>query len=143
MKDLNPEIWLPHFWFFMYSCAHNYPEYPNKVTKRKYYDFISNLPLFCPNEEIQKKIINYLDVFPVTAYLDTKDSFTYWVHFIHNKMNKDLGNEEQTYYKHLDEYYANYLPKSYKLSEKIGVQKKHIVIVILFILFGFIIYHTK
>ena len=91
MKDLNPEIWLPHFWFFMYSCAHNYPEYPNKVTKRKYYDFISNLPLFCPNEEIQKKIINYLDVFPVTAYLDTKDSFTYWVHFIHNKMNKDLA----------------------------------------------------
>lgn len=143
MKDLEPNVWLPHFWFFMYSCAHNYPETPNKVTKRKYYDFISNLPLFCPEENVQKKIIHYLDVFPVTPYLDSRDSFTYWIHFIQNKLDKDLGNEERTYFKHLDEYYMHYLPKSYTLSEKLGIQKKHIILFLLFVFMIFIVYYTK
>lgn len=143
MKDLKSDVWLPSFWFFMYSTAHGYPDFPNKVTKRKYYDFVQNMPLFCPNSTIQKKLMYILDSFPVTPYLDNKDSFTYWIHFIHNKLDYELGNEEHTYYQHLDNYYNNYLPKSYKISEKFGVQKKHIIIVFLVIFAFFIVYYTK
>ena len=49
MKELDPTVWLPHFWFFLYSTAHCYPDTPNSVTKRKYYDFVLNLPLYFPN----------------------------------------------------------------------------------------------
>lgn len=143
MKDLKSNIWLPSFWFFLYSTAHGYPEYPNKITRRKYYDFVQNLPLFCPNVDVQKRLIRLLDLFPVTPYLDSRDSFTYWIHFVQNKMDNELGNEERTYFQHLDNYYNTYLPKTYKLSEKFGIQKKHIILGILAVLAIFIFYHTK
>jgi hypothetical protein len=143
MKDLKSDIWLPSFWFFMYSTAHGYPEFPNKITKRKYYDFVQNLPLFCPNMDVQKRLVRILDIFPVTPYLDSRDSFTYWIHFVQNKIDSELGNEEHTYFQHLDNYYNSYLPKTYKLSEKFGIQKKHIVLGILTVLAIFIFYYTK
>ena len=143
MKDLNAEIWLPHFWFFLYSTAHNYPDFPNKVIKRKYYDFVSNIPLFCPNVSIKKKLIELLDYFPVTPYLDNRDSFTYLIHIIQKKLHKEIGMEEKQYFQHLDEYYNSYLPKQYKLSEKLGIQKRHIIFALLFILACFIIYYTQ
>lgn len=43
---LNPEVWGPQYWFVLYSIAVSYPMNVNTVTKRKYYDFIQNLPLF-------------------------------------------------------------------------------------------------
>ena len=30
-----PEIWGPHYWFFLNTVAMTYPNYPNKVTKKK------------------------------------------------------------------------------------------------------------
>lgn len=143
MKELRSEVWFPSFWFFLYSTAHCYPDHPNAVMKRKYYDFTHNIPLFCPNTDIQRRMTRLLDTFPVTPYLDNRDSFTYWVHFIHNKIDAELGNEEHTYWQHLDNYYHAYLPKTYKLSEKFGIQKRHIVIALLCLLGCFILYHTK
>ena len=46
---LNPEIWGPHYWFFIYTLALSYPLNPNDTTKKKYYDFIQNLPIFIPD----------------------------------------------------------------------------------------------
>ena len=50
MAILDPEIWGPHFWFFINTLALNYPNNPNDVTIKKYYEFIQNLPLFIPVE---------------------------------------------------------------------------------------------
>ena len=52
MNVLDPEIWGPHFWFFISTLALNYPNNPNDVTIKKYYEFIQNLPLFIPVDEI-------------------------------------------------------------------------------------------
>jgi hypothetical protein len=143
MKDLNPDIWFPHIWFFLYTVAHSYPEFPNAVTKRKYYDFILNFPLYIPHQEMRKIFIRTLDAFPVTPYLDNKDSFTYWVHFINNKVDYELGKEEHNYLEHLDNYYNHYLPQSYSLSQKLGIQKKHIVLGFIAICAVFILMATK
>jgi hypothetical protein len=143
MKNLSPDVWLHHFWFFLYSAAHTYPEYPNTVTRRKYYDFVQNLPLFCPDSGIQSKFIRLLDAFPVTPYLQNTDSFTYWVHFINNKMDYELGLEEHTYLDHLDIYYNAYQPKEYSLSEKMGMQKNHVVLAFIAAFAVFIIMGTK
>ena len=62
---------------------------------------------------------------------------------VQNKLHLEIGKEEQTYFQHLDEYYHSFLPKQYKLSEKLGIQKRHIIIGLLAILAGFILYHTK
>ena len=85
--EFDPNIWGPHYWFFMMTLAMSYPKTPNTITKRKYYDLISNMPLFIPNEKIGNEFSKILDKYPVSPYLDNKDSFIRWVIFIHNKIN--------------------------------------------------------
>ena len=89
--NFDPDVWGPHYWFFMHTIAHSYPESPNAVTKRKYYDLIQNMPLFIPVSDIGNKFSSLLDKYPVTPYLDSRESFIRWVHFVHNKVNVSLG----------------------------------------------------
>ena len=88
--QLDPTVWGPHFWFFLHTLAISYPHHPNAVTKKKYYELIQNLPLFIPVESIGSDFIKILDEYPVTAYLDNRESLTKWMHFIHNKINEKL-----------------------------------------------------
>ena len=119
---LSPEIWGPHYWFVLFTIALNYPINPNKVTKKKYYDFIQNLPLFIPNEEIGTNFSKLLDTFPVSSYLDSREAFVKWVHFIHNRINNNLDKPEQEYYQSLDAYYDKYkkvnVPRLEQLYER-------------------------
>jgi hypothetical protein len=48
----------------------SYPDNVNAVTKRKYYDFIINLPIFIPNSVIGNKFSEFLSKYPVSPYLD-------------------------------------------------------------------------
>jgi hypothetical protein len=123
----------------MTTLAMGYPDTPNSVTKRKYYDFISNLPLFIPNAELGNKFSHLLDRYPVSPYLDNRDSFLRWVHFIHNKINHLLGKEEISFASALENYLAEYRPKPIVLSETIKWRKIAVIGVVIFILF-FLIY---
>ena len=87
----NPSVWGPHYWFVLQSIALCYPATPNDVTKKKYYDFIQNLPLFIPHKEIGNEFIEILNKFPVTPYLDSRLSFLKWMNFVHNKINMKMG----------------------------------------------------
>lgn len=119
----DPTIWGPHYWFFLHSVAESYPISPNQVTKRKYYDLIINFPLFIPDEQIGNKFSEILDKYPVSPYLDNRDSFIRWVHFIHNKINSYMGKEEISLPLALDRYQMEYKPKVMRISEKINVKK--------------------
>jgi hypothetical protein len=135
----DSEIWGPHYWFFLHTIAHSYPESPTKVTKRKYYDFIQNLPLFIPIEDMGDQFSKLLDKYPVSPYLDNRDSFIRWVHFIHNKYNIMLGKEEISLYESIDRYFEQYKPKFIEIHEKINY-RKHFIYIGLIILFLFCIY---
>ena len=121
----NPEIWGPHYWFFLHTIAHSYPEFPNAVTKRKYYDLIINIPLFIPNSNIANNFSNILDKYPVSPYLDNRDSFKKWMHFIHNKINVMLNKDESSFEDAQQLYEKSYLPKRILLSEKFRIKKHH------------------
>ena len=56
---LDPKIWGPHYWFVLHTIALQYPLHPTKIIKKKYYDFIQNLPLFIPIEFGQKSRDEY------------------------------------------------------------------------------------
>lgn len=107
----DPTIWGPHYWFFLHTVTRTYPSHPNEITKRKYYDLIQNMPLFIPNEEEGNHFAKLLDNYPVTPYLVSKSSFSRWMHFMHNKMNRLLDKKEITYLESLEEYDNYYLPK--------------------------------
>jgi hypothetical protein len=111
--NLDPDIWGPHYWFFLHTLAYSYPATPNAITKRKYYDCIHNLPLFIPHDEIGNKFSRLLDKYPVTPYLDKRESFLRWVNFIHNKVNYNQGKEEVSFDESVRLYKQSYSPKSY------------------------------
>ena len=109
--NLDPDIWGPHYWFMLHTTALNYPTHPNTTTKKKFYDFIHNLPLFIPHRDISDAFTNVLDKYPLTPYLENKKSFMKWMHFVHNHINKTLNKPPLDYYEAIDKYYNHYKPK--------------------------------
>ena len=122
---LDPKVWGPHYWFFLHTVAMTYPHHPNTVTKKKYYEFIQNLPLFLPVQEISSEFSKLIDKYPITPYLDNRDSLIRWTHFIHNKINQKLEKPQislnEFYVKYYDEYKADNVKavEYYKLKEKV------------------------
>ena len=142
--NFNPEIWGPHYWFFLYTLTLSYPLNPNNTTKKKYYDFIQNLPLFIPSNEIGNNFSKFLDEYPVSPYLESRESFTKWIHFIHNKINIYLGKKIVSYEEALNNYYNNYKLKTVKQIEEKKNKHKYIyasVILILIVLIIFLIFN--
>ena len=136
---LDPNVWGPHYWFVLHTIALTYSGRPNETIKKKYYDFINNIPLFLPCEEIGNEFIKILDKYPVTPYLDSRESFVRWMHFIHNKLNIQLGKEELSMPVALENYRNLYKPKKILLRETI-LTRKHIIHFIFIVLLLFIIY---
>ena len=135
---LDPEIWGSHFWFFLHTMSVCYPIHPTKSIKKKYYDFIINLPIFLPNHNIGNKLAHLLDDFPVTPYLDSRLSFMKWTHFIHNKINADLDKEEIGFRKGLETYYSAYRQVPQQVKEKQDKRATYIsamVVICVFIIF--------
>ena len=77
-----------------------------------------------------------LDEYPVSPYLEGKDSFLKWVHFIHNKINLKLNKDEKTLPETLDTYYELYKPKEIILREEIKYRKKILFVILLVGLLG-------
>jgi hypothetical protein len=141
----NPIIWGPHYWFVLYTIALSYPLHINECTKKKYYDFITNLPLFLPVPDIGGVFSKFLDAYPVTPYLDSRESLSKWVHFIHNKINSYLGKPELTYYDALNKYYEHYKLKEIKKNDERKNKEKYIfgaliIVIILVIIYLYIKY---
>jgi len=107
---LDSKIWGPHFWFMLHTIAIKYPKTPNDVTKKKYYEFISDIPLFLPDTDMGDHFAYLLDKYPLLPYLDSHKSFTKWIHFIHNDINKSLNKPTISYKEFQNEYYAHYIP---------------------------------
>ena len=129
--ELDPTIWGPHYWFVLHTIALCYPLTPNAVTKKKYYDFIQNLPLMIPVERIGNRFSEMLDKYPVTPYLDNRDSFIRWVHFIHNRYNVILMKDEMPLHDALERYYLHYRPKPIQILEELKYREKFVYLLML------------
>ncbi len=137
---LDSNIWGPNYWFFLYTIALCYPINPNDITKKKYYDFIQNFPLFIPISNMGNTFSKFLDAYPVTPYLDSRESFIKWVHFIHNKINVFLGKPIISYYDAMNKYYNNYKLKDIKKIEENKNKHKYIFFSIILLLISLIIF---
>jgi hypothetical protein len=137
---LDPKIWGPHYWFFLHTIAISYPIHPNAVTKKKYYDFVQNIPLFIPVESMAGEFSKLLDQYPVQPYLDNKESFIRWMWFIHNKINKKLEKPQISLNDFYVKYYEEYKPINEKMSEYYKIRGKLIYSGIIISFFGGIWY---
>ena len=129
---LDQKIWGPHYWFFLHTVSLSYPVTPNDTMKKKFYEFIHNFPLFIPDEKISASFSDLLETYPVSPYLDNKDSLVRWTHFIHNKVNKKLEKDQISLGKFYTDYYTQYETITEKQITQLKT-KKHIVYAVLIV----------
>ena len=122
-RGYDSHIWGPPFWFFLHTIAMNYPDRANDVTRRKYYDLIQNMPIFIPNVEMGNRFSHLLDQYPVTPYLDKRESFIRWTVFIHNKVNIIIGKPEMTLEDAIASYEAAYVPAKLDVYGSTSIHK--------------------
>jgi len=137
---LDPKVWGPHYWFFLHTVAMCYPHRPNTITKKKYYDFIHNFSLFIPIENMASHFSQLLDQYPVSPYLDSRDAFIRWTHFIHNKINQRLEKPSISLSKFYENYYEKYKPNDLKMREYYRMRSKIIYFALVVIFIGVIYY---
>lgn len=140
---LEPSVWGPYYWFVLHTIALTYPHNPNETIKKKYYDFIHNLPLFLPVSTIGNQFSELLDKYPVAPYLDSQKSFSKWMHFIHNKVNVSMGKEEITMEEAMVQYYEHYKPKQVKYKEERRRREKYVFLGIVILIVFLSIYLYK
>ena len=85
-----------------------------------------------------------LDKYPVTPYLDSRDSFVRWTHFIHNKINSMLGKAEIPLIDLYKNHYKEYEPRNIAQVIQQKNREKIIFGAIIFIsISGVVYYYNK
>ena len=102
--SLNPKVWGPHYWFVLHTIALTYPLKPNETVKKKYYDLISNIPIFIPDHSFGDNFAELLDKYPLKPYLDSQAALCKWMHFIHNKVNEQLNKPRFSFHDYIVKY---------------------------------------
>jgi len=93
--------------FIKLVCFH-YSSSPNELLKTKYYELLSNLPIYYPNSNFTKEYLYLLDSNPIKSFLDNKMDLLHWIHFIENQLLKKYGKQTQNFNSWLDEYNSRY-----------------------------------
>jgi len=140
MVESIRDIDFEKYWYVFHSIGFHYPIHPNKVSKKKYYDLVMNIPIFLPSERLGNHFSKLLDKYPVTPYLDSRESFIKWTHFIHNRMNEQLGLKSLSYADFVNKY-RQPLEKEPKKRHWLVNDYKNIVIVGLLSIIIWIIYN--
>ena len=141
--EYNPSVWGPHYWFFLHSVGFTYPEMPTDGEKKKYYNLIISLPTFIPNNAAANNFQRLIDDYPVSSYLNSKNSFLKWIHFIHNKINAQIGKQEISYIEFVNTYNNEYKPKDIKYKEQIKEREKYIFSFLATMLLAYSIYNIN
>ena len=96
------------------------------------------MPLFIPDESMGDKMAEMLEKYPISPYLDSRESFIRWTHFLHNKINVSLDKEEITAYQALDRYYHEYRPQHVVQYQSILARRDIMFVAVILGLVGFI-----
>tara|TARA_Y100000590_G_C15172809_1_gene808054 strand:+ start:146 stop:580 length:435 start_codon:yes stop_codon:yes gene_type:complete len=141
--EYDPNIWGPSYWFFLNTVGFTYPELPTDGDKKLYYNFIISIPRFIPNKAIADKFTDLLDEYPVSSYLNNKNSFLKWIHFIHNKVNSQLDKNEITYVEFINNYNNLYKPKNLKYKAQMKRKEQMIYSITVSLLIISLIYNIN
>ena len=106
---LDAKIWEPQLWFILLTIAHMYPLTPNEVTRKKYYEFIINIPVFFPYFPIGQDFASLIERFPPSPYLESQGKFKQWLHFIYSRSCEQRGDLSPSYEDFMSEFNKKYL----------------------------------
>jgi hypothetical protein len=135
---MDSTIWGPHYWFVLHSIAFHYPVHPTSIIKKIHHRLIYNLHEFIPNKTIATTFEKMLKKYPVTPYLDSRQDFIKWMHFIHNKINERIDKPTISLAEHYDEFNRHYETKQTKLHRLWNEKRKILFTVAILILIALV-----
>lgn len=116
--ELKTSVWARQYWFVALTICLSYPTHPNDSIKKKYYELYQNIFLYLPPNDDIRPYYSYIERFPITPYLDSRDSLLQWLFFVRNKITDSLDFERQSRQSLMQEYYEQYIPKNTLEFEK-------------------------
>jgi hypothetical protein len=136
---MDSTIWGPHYWFVLHTIAFHYPIHPTTIVKKIHHRFIHNLHEFLPNKTIATTFEKMLHKYPVTPYLDTRDDFIKWMHFMHNKMNERLEKPTISLSDHYVAFKQHFETRPHKLK-RLWNEKRKVLFTLFSLLFIALLY---
>ena len=160
-------LWEKNYWLVMQSYVHNYPELPNKSTKKNMYNTFIHSGFLIPHTHFKKLYFLYLENISIVNFLDNKTNLMNYLHnlyvFIFNKTKeyvielkklKDVMEDDfvSSHFnndpKSFDDFWSNYIkiynPPPPRLSyHKLLYVQSIIYIIIITVLIIFIFYIYK
>lgn len=93
----SPEIWGPHYWFFLHTASVHYSMNPTPAMQDAFRNFIIVIPLLLPCMECRKHSTMFLqenlNVIERHAILNRRNAFKFLVDF-HNHVNETKGTAQ-------------------------------------------------
>ena len=130
------KVWSPHLWFTLTSLTISYPKNPSDAFKKKYYSLFHSLPIFYPYDGFDKRFSKILKKYPLSPYLDSKESLLKWINFVRNKTNKIYDVPEMSESDYLKDYYDHFRDrKEYKHGVKLKKYFSISVVMVLLIVY--------
>jgi len=136
----DPEVWGPHYWFVIHSVAFGYPDHPSAIQRKISHRFIAHLPELIPNHKIGNEFSNLLELYPVTPYLDRKEDFVKWTHFIHNRINEKIDKPQVSLSEHYRIFEEAYRPKQSQFQTLLKRKSKLVYIIFIILIALLVVY---
>jgi hypothetical protein len=124
--QLKTSVWVQHYWFVALTVCLSYPVNPNDNIKKQYYELYQNIFLYLPSNDDIRPYYSYIERFPITPYLDSRESLLQWLFFIRHQITDSLGIDRQSRQSLMKDYYDQYISKPTRDFEK-HVMKKCLI----------------
>jgi hypothetical protein len=132
---MDPNIWGPSGWLFLHTITLMYPENPNPIEQKQYYDLFHSLQYTLPCPSCREHYSESLKKFPIK--LNTREELVEWLVMIHNQVNISDGKPEWT----LDQFYRHY--KKLYTQGNSCVVKLFIIFLLFCIIFYILMYYRS
>ena len=95
-----------------------------------------NFPFFIPHSVARKQFVELLNNYPVSSYLDSRESFMKYIYFIHNHINGITNKPKLNYDDAWNKYLQLYECKQIESTKKYKIYKKILfsIVMLLFII---------
>lgn len=132
--SLNPSVWGPHAWIFLYSIALSYPECPNNIEKKNIKKFMANVGNVLPCHNCRDNFKRHTIKHTLTnKCITSRKNLVLWLLKINNEVNNETGKKQVSYDEVMKKYSDLYKIKKKKKSNNTTLILLGLLIVVIVI----------
>ena len=117
-------IWGPPMWHTLHTISFNYPVKPTKEDKINYFNFFNSLSNILPCRYCRENLKTNLKKMPLNkCVFKSRETLSYWVYILHEKINKLLEKKSNLTYEMVRERYEHFRSRCLNENEQIKMKE--------------------